>query len=105
MNFDDFVNIVYGKNVFEDENSHYIREHIFPYLLPLLALINNEKEKHKNSDVFYGCEEKEPQLTILYGEKTNRYPPRINIEILGSTKLHEKKQNLSFIFIFFVLHL
>lgn len=35
MNFDDFVNTLYGKDVFDDENSKYIRETIFPYLLPV----------------------------------------------------------------------
>lgn len=35
MNFDDFVNTLYEKNVFDDENSEYIKNTIFPFLVPV----------------------------------------------------------------------
>ncbi|KJP89888.1 hypothetical protein AK88_00344 [Plasmodium fragile] len=69
MNFDDFVNVIYGKDVFDDENSHYVKENIFPYLLPLVTLVNNEKEKHKYFNVFYDYNEKDRPLNSLHDKK------------------------------------
>ncbi|CAG9473435.1 conserved Plasmodium protein, unknown function [Plasmodium vivax] len=79
MNFDDFVNVIYGKDVFNDENSHYVRESIFPYLLPLVTLVNNEKEKHKYFNVFYDYNEKERPLMSVHDKKSDDNIEQVDI--------------------------
>ncbi|SCP05479.1 conserved Plasmodium protein, unknown function [Plasmodium ovale] len=78
MNFDDFVNTLYGKDVFDDENSKYIRETIFPYLLPLARLVNNEKEKHKYFNIFHECNERDLRAN-LHGEKRDANIEQVDI--------------------------
>ncbi|KAI4836493.1 hypothetical protein MKS88_004290 [Plasmodium brasilianum] len=98
MNFDNFVNILYGKDVFDDENSKYIRDTIFPYLLPLVRLVNNQKEKHKYFNIFYDNNEKE-LLTNLHGERGDTDVEQTDIFTtdklkVGSTELLEIQQEV-----------
>ncbi|CAC9698908.1 conserved Plasmodium protein, unknown function [Plasmodium sp. DRC-Itaito] len=69
MNFDDFVNTLYEKNVFDDENSEYIKNTIFPFLVPLIKLVNDEKEKHKYFNLIYNKNEKELLSNMLEEKK------------------------------------
>lgn len=50
MNFDNFVNNLYGKDVFDDENSKYIKDTIFPCLLPVS--INKKLYKYDTIKMF-----------------------------------------------------
>ncbi|ANQ09586.1 Uncharacterized protein PCOAH_00043040 [Plasmodium coatneyi] len=92
MNFDDFVNVIYGKDVFDDENSHYVKEHIFPYLLPLVTLVNNEKEKHKYFNVFYDYNEKERPLISVHDKKS--YENIEQVDIFSTDKLKASSTEL-----------
>ncbi|SOV81224.1 conserved Plasmodium protein, unknown function [Plasmodium sp. gorilla clade G3] len=69
MNFDDFVKTLYEKNVFDDENSEYIKNTIFPFLIPLIKLVNDEKEKHKYFNLIYNKNEKELLSNTLEEKK------------------------------------
>ncbi|CXI99605.1 conserved Plasmodium protein, unknown function [Plasmodium berghei] len=98
MNFDNFVNNLYGKDVFDDENSKYIKDTIFPCLLPLVILVNNEKEKHTYFNVCdYGNEK--DRITNLYDERNTCNMEQIDIFATNklkanSTELFEIQQEV-----------
>ncbi|CRG95004.1 conserved Plasmodium protein, unknown function [Plasmodium gallinaceum] len=88
MNFDDFVHIIYGKNVFhDDENIEYIRDFIFPFLIPLVRSVNQEKEKHKYFKIVYDCGDKK-KINNLCCEKNDTNIDHVNI--FDTDKLEEK---------------
>ncbi|VWU48187.1 conserved protein, unknown function [Hepatocystis sp. ex Piliocolobus tephrosceles] len=82
MNFDDFVHFLYGEDVFDDENSKYIRDDVLPYLLPalekLVRLIHNEKEKHKYFNILHDNDKKDP-VSYIHGEKSDKNIEQIDI--------------------------
>ncbi|KEG04868.1 hypothetical protein YYE_00443 [Plasmodium vinckei vinckei] len=102
MNFDNFVNNLYGKDVFDDENSKYIKDTIFPCLLPalnkLVILVNNEKEKHKYFNVCDYDNEKD-RITNLCDERNTCNMEQIDIFTTNklkanSTELFEIQQEV-----------
>ncbi|CRH01117.1 conserved Plasmodium protein, unknown function [Plasmodium relictum] len=90
MNFDDFVHILYGKNIFDDENTKYIRDSIFPFLIPLVRLVNSEKEKHKYFKIVYNSDRKTP--TNICSEKNDANIEQVNI--FDTDKLRENPTEL-----------
>ncbi|CDU20098.1 conserved Plasmodium protein, unknown function [Plasmodium yoelii] len=98
MNFDNFVNNLYGKDVFDDENSKYIKDTIFPCLLPLVILVNNEKEKHKYFNICEYGNEKD-RITNLCDERNTCNMEQIDIFATNklkanSTELFEIQQEV-----------